>query len=132
MKVLLDTNVIFAAFASTGFCYELVETISEHHEMVSSPQLLKELQSVLERHFGKEHPAQSSFLNYAKLIELAEPLPLPKPVCRDPADDWVLATAIAGNTQAIVTGVKDLLVLKKHKGIPIVTPRGFLEMVSGQ
>ncbi len=131
MKVLLDTNVIFAAFASTGFCYELVETISEHHEMVSSPQLLKELQSVLERHFGKDHPAQSSFLNYAKLIELAEPLPLPKPVCRDPDDNWVLATAIAGNAKTIVTGDKDLLVLKTFEGIPIVTPREFLEMISG-
>ena len=43
MKVLLDTNVLYAAFASTGFCHELVETISKHHEMVSSPQLLKEL-----------------------------------------------------------------------------------------
>jgi putative PIN family toxin of toxin-antitoxin system len=35
------------------------------------------------------------------------------PVCRDPEDDIVLATAIAGRADAIVTGDDDLLVLDR-------------------
>lgn len=56
-----------------------------------------------------------------RLVEVIEPPPLPQPVCRD-ADDEVLATAIAGQADLIVSGDDDLLSLKSHQGIPIVTP----------
>lgn len=57
------------------------------------------------------------------------PAPLANPICRDTDDDWVLATAAAGEVDVIVTGDKDLLVLKRFRSIPIVTPRGFLELL---
>lgn len=41
----------------------------------------------------------------------------------------VLATAVAGHADVIVTGDKDLLVLRRYAGIPIVTPRRFLELL---
>jgi predicted nucleic acid-binding protein len=47
------------------------------------------------------------------------------PVARDPDDDAVLAAAIEGEASAIVTGDRDLLVLREHHGIRIVTPRDF-------
>lgn len=50
-------------------------------------------------------------------------------VCRDPEDDMVLALAIGGHADAVVTGDKDLLSLTPFRGVPIVTPRAFLEMV---
>ena len=46
--------------------------------------------------------------------------PLPEPVCRDP--DLVIAAALAANADAIVTGDRDLLVLKSFHGIPILNP----------
>jgi len=57
-----------------------------------------------------------------QLAEVIEPLPLPQPVCRDADDDEVLATAIAGQVDFIVSGDDDLLSLKIHQDIPIVTP----------
>ena len=60
-------------------------------------------------------------------IEWAQPRALSEPVCRDADDDWVLATAIAGKADVIVTGDEDLLVLKQHADIPIISPRLFLE-----
>ena len=41
----------------------------------------------------------------------------------------MLATAIAGKADVIVTGDEDLLVLKKFRGIKILSPRQFLELL---
>lgn len=56
---------------------------------------------------------------------IVEPLPLPVPVCRDPDDDLVLGTALAGRCDVIVTGDRDLLVLESYGGIDIVSPGAF-------
>jgi predicted nucleic acid-binding protein len=46
-------------------------------------------------------------------------------VCRDPDDDVVLATALVGKAQVIVTGDKDLIILKSYQEIPIIRPTDF-------
>jgi predicted nucleic acid-binding protein len=46
-------------------------------------------------------------------------------VCRDPDDDVVLGTAVAGRCDAIVTGDKDLLGLVRFREIAVVSPRDF-------
>lgn len=48
-------------------------------------------------------------------------------VCRDPDDDHVIACAVAVKAQWIVTGDHDLLDLKAHGGVRIVTARTFLD-----
>ena len=57
--------------------------------------------------------------------EIVEPEPLPAPVCRDPDDDWVLATAVTGACRCIVTGDKDLLTVGGYDGVRILGPRAF-------
>ncbi len=59
-------------------------------------------------------------------FEVLEDVPsLSAPVCRDPDDDRVLAAAMTGKCDCIVTGDKDLLELGKFLGIPILTPSAF-------
>lgn len=58
---------------------------------------------------------------------LVEPIPLDKPICRDKDDDNILALAVSGKANCIITGDKDLLVLKKHEGISILKPAHFWE-----
>ena len=41
----------------------------------------------------------------------------------------VLATALAGKADVIVTGDDDLLVLKEFRGIRILSPRQFLQLL---
>ncbi|MFA4890003.1 MAG: putative toxin-antitoxin system toxin component, PIN family, partial [Candidatus Omnitrophota bacterium] len=48
---------------------------------------------------------------------------------RDIKDAKIIACALAGKTGYIVTGDKDLLVLKEYKGVQIVTPRAFLDII---
>lgn len=52
-------------------------------------------------------------------------------LCRDPADDVLLAAAVEGMADSIVTGDDDLLVLGDFEGIAIVTSRGFLDTITG-
>jgi hypothetical protein len=52
-------------------------------------------------------------------------------VCRDPADDVVLAAAVEGRAGILVTGDEDLLTLGEYEGIAIVAPRPFLDLIKG-
>jgi len=59
-------------------------------------------------------------------MELVVPNELEREVCRDPDDDHILAAAISGKCDGIITGDKDLLVLKSYEGIEILSPRDFI------
>ena len=65
-----------------------------------------------------------------KEFEMVEPEALLKPISRDRDDDWVLATALSGRAEIIVSGDQDLLVLKEFQGIRILTPRQFVELIN--
>ena len=45
---------------------------------------------------------------------------------RDPKDQMILATAIAGDAQIVISGDKDLLVLHPYGSISILSPQEFL------
>lgn len=126
MRVLLDTNVLIAAFVARGRCAELLEHCAGAHDLVTSAGLLEEYQEKLVRKFRltPELAAAQAALLRANM-ELVTPAALTAPVCRDPDDDLVLATAVTGACRCIVTGDKDLLVLLQYGGVSIVSPADF-------
>ena len=62
--------------------------------------------------------------------EVVTPARVPR-VVRDPDDDQVLAAAVEGRAEAIVTGDRDLLDLGSHAGIQILAPARFAETLGG-
>lgn len=58
---------------------------------------------------------------------MVTPQPLDQPVCRDPDDDFILATAVTGRADCLVTGDKDLLVIRRYETVEIVRPADFAE-----
>jgi uncharacterized protein len=61
------------------------------------------------------------------VADTKQPAELPPPAAlRDLEDLPVLRCAVAATAQAIVTGDKDLLVLKEFQGIQVLTPRMFV------
>ena len=126
MRVLLDTNVLIAAFIARGVCSELLEHCIRNHSLISSKLLLRELEEKLADKFKFTH---QEIREVAVLLrgktEFVEPVSLDQPVCRDPDDDVELATALVGECDCIVTGDKDLLVLERFRQIPILAPADF-------
>ncbi|MGC2627706.1 MAG: putative toxin-antitoxin system toxin component, PIN family [Candidatus Udaeobacter sp.] len=127
MRVVFDTNVLYSALAAKGFCEEVVDEAVAECDIVWSNALKQELESLITRRHKIGPATRVALEAYADLCEFVEPEPLDKRVCRDKDDDVVLATALAGNADVIVTGDEDLLVLKKFRGIEILSPRQFLE-----
>ncbi len=132
MRLLLDTNVLIAAFVARGRCAELLEHCAEVHDLVTAAALLEEYQEKLVRKFRLTPDlaaAQAALLRSS--MALVSPDPLPSPVCRDPDDDLVLATAVSGDCRCILTGDKDLLVLGHYGGVDIVSPSDFPRYEAG-
>ena len=86
---------------------------------------MSELRSVLRRRPFRVRPTRIEEIE----SELRDQTIIPKPLhpaalpVRDPDDRWVLASAIAGQADLLVTGDKDLLDVADQLLLPIVTPR---------
>jgi uncharacterized protein len=124
VRVVLDTNVLLAAFAARGLCESLVLACLRSHTVVLSEHILGELTEHLR---GKLRMSVADAAAIATLLreysELVEPAPMPPGTCSDPDDVPVLGTAVAGRAEALVTGDRDLLKLGKIEGVPILSPR---------
>jgi len=129
VRLVLDTNVLLAAALVPGLCRELIQKRTHGHEFICSRALLGEFAEKLQQKFGVVPESFPLYVAYRARVGLIEAPPLPAPVCRDPDDDIVLAVAFAGEVDCIITGDRDLLVLKKYGDIRILSPRQFLELL---
>ena len=125
--MVFDTNVLYSALAAKGFSEEVVDEAVAECDIVWSDPLKQELESLVTRRHKIGPATRVALEAYVDLCEFVEPEPLDERVCRDEDDDVVLATALAGKADVIVTGDEDLLVLKKFRGIEILSPRQFLK-----
>ena len=123
---MLDTNVLVAALMARGTCNDLLEHCVRHHVVISSRPLLDELRDVLTRKFRQRATdVRATVRLFEERFTLVTPVQIEAPVCRDTDDDVVLATALAGECVAIVTGDQDLLILDPFQGIRVLTPAAF-------
>lgn len=126
MKLVLDTNVLIAAFIARGVCNELLEHCAINHEIILSAFILDELKEKLMQKFECSRREVDDVVRLLKSrAVLVHPDKLADRMCRDPDDDQVLGTALAGNCDCLVTGDRDLLDLKSLQGIRIVSPSEF-------
>src|SRR3972149_1071778 len=117
MRLVLDTNVLIAALISRGVCSELLEHCVLRHTLVTSDVILNELREHLTSKF--RYPAQEAdeaITLLSSQMESVTPMALGQRVCRDVDDDQILATAVAGRAECLITGDKDLLILQRYGG----------------
>ena len=128
MIVVLDVNVLIAAQATRGLCFDVVAVCVERHEIVMCEEMLAEMRRVLARKLGAPRDVldrvEEIFRQRARLVV---PAPVSRNACRDPDDLHVLGAARAGGAELIVTGDDDLLVLKRFDAARVLSPREFWE-----
>jgi putative PIN family toxin of toxin-antitoxin system len=132
VRVFLDTNVLVSAFATRGLCNDLYEFILDEHELITGEVIIGELRRVLKDRIGVS--AEDIIAIEAILPDqIVAPTPQdPHPLdIKDPDDKWVLATAVAGNADVLVTGDSDLLEVASQAPLRIMTPRDFWNMTRG-
>lgn len=130
-RAVLDTNVLISALLYGGnpeqvFWYALKRELIG----VTSPALLAELSGVLAS--SKFNVPGSLIALYEQEIRLWFDIVRPQEELRvlaDTPDNRVLEAAVAGRCDAIVTGDRELLALKKFHGIEIVTSNAFLNSI---
>jgi hypothetical protein len=142
LRVLLDANVYISymlAPDAPGTIQQLMSAALEGRYMLLLPkELLHEMSEALLRKESLPRRTNSEdrqkllsrFMEIAEKIEtIREDIPT---VTRDRKDDYLLAYAVIGNVDYLVTGDMDLLVLDPVGPVRIVRPADFLAILSQQ
>lgn len=132
MKVVLDTNILISAIVFGGKPRDIFKRIlSGKLRFAVSKEILNEVEGVLS---GKKfrYPLQAVHEIRNAIEELGENVVPDKRIDRiikDPDDNRILECALAANADFIISGDNHLLELKVFKGIQIINPADFLEII---
>ncbi|MEK7083484.1 MAG: putative toxin-antitoxin system toxin component, PIN family [Patescibacteria group bacterium] len=135
-RVVIDTNVLISGIIQkSGFPFKVVKlwedevivlitsiaTIEEAERVLNYPKIRK-------RYALTNDDISRTVSNLLKYSVLVEDPPIPNVIEQDPDDNKILATALAGKADYIISGDMHLLTLKNYRGIEIVTPKRFCEI----
>ena len=134
-RVVLDTITLGSAALRVGSVphHVLLKALGSC-ELCASAATLTELEQVLKRKKFDRYLDADTRLSFAALIRRHVHLFAVQdtdegaidPPCRDPKDNKFLALALVCEAEAVVSSDNDLLALHPWRGIPVLTPAGFM------
>ena len=136
LRVVLDTNVFVSSLlVKEGPAARVLDTWrARRYLLIASPELIAEIASTLRyprirrRYRITENHVQALLdLLEADSVMVPGTADVSGSVPEDPDDEIVLACAIDGGADVIVSGDQHLLALGEFKGIEIASIRNFLE-----
>lgn len=139
MRVVLDTNIIVSAFlVALGTPARIVAAWrAQRFELVVSPALLAEYEAALNydrvrrRHGLSPEQIAREVQVIGEVALVVEPTNVLAVIADDPDDDHVLACAVAGEADYIVSGDPHILALREYQGIRVLSPRAFVAVLEG-
>jgi putative PIN family toxin of toxin-antitoxin system len=134
MRLILDTNILLSALLSPlGAPAKLLDAWErKRFTLVACDTLIAELRDVAGRPFfrARLRPSLAELLaaGLRDFSLFCRELPSGS-IAPDPKDSYLLALAEASHADFLVTGDKQLLSLKQHKSIRIVTPAAMIDLL---
>jgi uncharacterized protein len=136
MRVVLDNNTLVSAFLWQGTPAQLFDRLEDiNATFLCTESLFTELSDVLSRpKFAKRFVALSLtpeeiLADYLQDVEMVQPASIPVGVVRDKDDEAVLACAVGGEAEYIISGDRDLLSISSFQGISIITAKQCLDLL---
>jgi putative PIN family toxin of toxin-antitoxin system len=125
VRIVLDTNVLVAAFATRGLCADVLRTVLTEHELIVGEVVLAEIREILATRIKLPPDVVSDVVGLLGAQEVTPKPAVPLDILvRDPDDRWILASAVAGRADVLVTGDQDLLAVADQAPLTILSPRG--------
>jgi len=137
--VVLDTNVLLSGFVGLtkpeSVPGELLRRWNgrEFALIVSRPILDEFTRALTYPYFARQMTPRQCQIALRRLTRIATTVSITRTVsgvAPDADDDLILATALSGSADYLVTGDRALLSLGAFDTIPILTPRAFLDVLA--
>lgn len=135
-RVVIDTNVLISGIIQRiGFPFNVVKLWEgEKFVLITSAASIEEAGRVLnypkirKKYKLIDDDINRSITNLLRYSTIVDDPPEINAVKEDPEDSKILAAAVAGKADYIISGDAHLLTLKSFMGIEIVTPKEFCEI----
>lgn len=130
-RVVVDTNVLISGFLWQGTPKKCLDAFRYENAyiLILSTELVDEFLSKLLHKFKVEPTIARRWVSELSIYgEKVFPMYTTE-ICRDPRDNKILDTAQQGKADFIVTGDKDLLILKNFHDTEIIPPKSFWKIL---
>jgi putative PIN family toxin of toxin-antitoxin system len=128
-RIILDTNVLVSSLVFGGKISRILDLVFEQeYELVLCNELEAEFLRILIQKFKanlEQIRVAKQLIQIASYFELKKPFPK---ASRDKNDNFLLALAEVSDSQFLISGDKDLLVLNAWKKCKILKVSEFLEL----
>jgi putative PIN family toxin of toxin-antitoxin system len=140
LRLVLDTNVLIsAALSGQGAPAQLLRTVLAEHQLVFSDAMFLELRTRIhrpkfDRYISLENRQRMlhDLDACAHWVDLGLGANTPPSNCRDPDDDFFIATALQAQAPLLVIGDQDLLDVPPVDGLLILAPAQALAWLQKQ
>ena len=137
MKAVLDTSVLAAAFlARGGVNDQVLQAGGEGYDLCLSEGILEELRRVLltyrrirDRYRYSDEDVKEFIRQLRNVGHVVTEWPEIQVIKEDPADDMILACALAANAEYVVSKDVHLKNLGEYQGIRLVSTDEFLQLL---
>jgi putative PIN family toxin of toxin-antitoxin system len=136
MRLILDANIFVSALITPkGICGQILNGVLKNpgiFEVIMTEKIILEIITSLSKprvmRYSKKNIQESTMWieDISAFTTIVPDIPLSFSECRDPDDVVYLSAAHTAKADLIVSGDKDLLVLKRYHGTEIVSPGNFI------
>jgi putative PIN family toxin of toxin-antitoxin system len=137
IRAVLDTNILISAFlVKHGKPAQIIQYgRARKFQLIVAEVILAELREVLDyQHIQKRfHPVPAEIEEFVERLSSVSTIvtitEIESVVTSDPDDDLIVACAVEGQADYLVSGNKHLLDLQEYRQIQFVTPSRFLTIL---